>query len=188
MNDCNVVEIYNEKVEYEKKYNDLLILFQTKAEVVVTITNGIYQIENSIRANKISLKDYILNSNLCQMLKSNNIKDYSINDLKKYIEMYSNQYQNDMYPYKLALELYEVLEEIEKNEKEKIEFEFNSLKTYFTRLQNINILDKNNIKSTYELIINDLKLGNYDKKTYDYLTIIFSDIFTFYLCGYKKLK
>ena len=42
MNDCNVVEIYNEKVEYEKKYNDLLILFQTKAEVVVTITNGIY--------------------------------------------------------------------------------------------------------------------------------------------------
>ena len=183
----NIVDVFNKKNEYEKKYNELLLQFKTNANIVVSVTNGIYQIENSIRANKISLKDYILNSDLCNILKDKNIKNYSKNDLKKYMEMYSKQNSSAIYPYKLSLDLYELLEELENIENEKINFEIDSMKKICKQVDKIYFLNRNDLKNLYDSIIADIKSKNYDKNSLDYLTIIINDIFTFFFSGHKKI-
>lgn len=184
----NIIEIYNKKSEYDDKYNNLVFEFMTKASVAVTITNGEYQIENSIRANKISLKDYILRSDLCNILKSRNINDYSIDELKKYMQMYEMQNPTQVYPYKTSLELYELLDKIENLEDEKIDYEIDSMKKYLNGFNNIKKTNKSSLKELYNSIINDLKSKNYDKQTYNYFIVIIDDIFSFYFSGHKKIK
>ena len=164
MNSNDILNIYNKKNEYDNQYDKLVFEFMSKAEVVVTITNGIYQIENSIRGNKISLKDYILNSDLCNTLESRGIKNYSKDELKRYME------------------------KIENLENEKIEYEVNSMKKYLKGFNNINNTSKNNLKELYGSIISELKSKNFDKQANDYFTIIINDIFAFYFSGHKKLN
>lgn len=188
MNSNDILSIYNKKNEYDNQYDKLVFEFMSKAEVVVTITNGIYQIENSIRGNKISLKDYILNSDLCNTLESRGIKNYSKDELKRYMEMYEKQYPIQVYPYKISFELYELLEKIENLENEKIEYEVNSMKKYLKGFNNINNTSKNNLKELYGSIISELKSKNFDKQANDYFTIIINDIFAFYFSGHKKLN
>ena len=188
MNSNDRLNICNKKNEYDNEYDKLVFEFMSKAEVVVTITNGIYQIENSIRGNKISLKDYILNSDLCNTLESRGIKNYSKDELKRYMEMYEKQYPTQVYPYKISFELYELLEKIENLENEKIEYEVNSMKKYLNGFNNINNTSKNNLKELYASIISELKSKNFDKQANDYFTIIINDIFAFYFSGHKKLN
>ena len=188
MNSNDILNIYNKKNEYDNQYDKLVFEFMSKAEVVVTITNGIYQIENSIRGNKISLKDYILNSDLCNTLESRGIKNYSKDELKRYMEMYEKQYPTQVYPYKISFELYELLEKIENLENEKIEYEVNSMKKYLKGFNNINNTSKNNLKELYGSIISELKSKNFDKQANDYFTIIINDIFAFYFSGQELVK
>lgn len=188
MNDNGILEIFKKKSEYDEKYKSLVYEFITKATVAVTITNGEYQIENSIRGNKISLKDYILRSDLCNILKSRNINDYSIEELKKYMQMYEMQNPMQVYPYKVSLELYELLDKIENIEDEKIDYEIDSMKKYLNGFNNIKKTNKSNLKGLYDSIIVDLKSKNYDGQSYNYFIVIIDDIFSFYFLGHKKIK
>ena len=60
--------------------------FVTKAYELVDLSEDLYQLEHTIKLNQISLKDYILNSEICKFLKNNNINNYSIEDLKGFIQ------------------------------------------------------------------------------------------------------
>lgn len=60
--------------------------FVTKAYELVDLSEDLYQLEHTIKLNQISLKDYILNSEICNFLKNNNINNYSIEDLKGFIQ------------------------------------------------------------------------------------------------------
>ena len=86
-----ILEISNRRKSYEIKYNDLIIEFITKAYELVELSNEVYQVEKTIKLNKISLKDFILNSDICNILKNNNIKDYTISELKKYFAEYEKE-------------------------------------------------------------------------------------------------
>ena len=83
------INITNESKKYDEKYNTLLVNILSNAESLVDISNGVYQIEHTIRANKISLKDYVLNSDICAILRNNNISNYSIEELRNYISKYN---------------------------------------------------------------------------------------------------
>ena len=96
----NILEIYNDKQKYDEQINSLMLDFMTKANELVEKSNDMYQIEHSIRLNEISLKDYILRSDFCVLLKQNNVVDYTIEELEQYMNNY--EYQNsefDMYKY-----------------------------------------------------------------------------------------
>ena len=120
----NILEIYNDKQKYDEQINSLMLDFMTKANELVEKSNDMYQIEHSIRLNEISLKDYILRSDFCVLLKQNNVVDYTIEELEQYMNNY--EYQNsefDMYKYKLALSLYKELEKIKEIIDKKIDME-----------------------------------------------------------------
>ena len=56
-----ILEIFTEKQNYDEKYNSLMFSFVTKAYELVDLSQDLYQLENTIKLNQISLKDYILN-------------------------------------------------------------------------------------------------------------------------------
>ena len=88
MNENLNVKILESYVEIDKIHDDInnkIFNFITKANELVELSEDDYQIEKTLMLNKISLKGYVLDSDLCNKLSENNINDYSINELKNYI-------------------------------------------------------------------------------------------------------
>lgn len=194
MNNIELIldETLKNRNNYENKYNEVLIDFISNANTLVEKSNDLYQIENSILLNKISLKDYILESELCKNLKSNNIKDYTKEDLKKYMKQYEENKIGDVSSYKLALELYEMMEQIEKYENDKIDYELSNIRPLIKGIYKIELIDKQYYEGLYNNILLNIKNDLLDKniitdKSYNILMSLINEIFNYYLYGNKKI-
>ena len=187
-----ILEIFTEKQNYDEKYNSLMFDFLTKAYELVELSEDLYQVENTIKLNQISLKDYILNSEICNFLKKNNFNNYSIEDLKEYMQKCENQNISNVASYKLALELYEKLEEIKNIENLKIDYEISQMGNLLDNINNVKNIDKDKYQELYKDLLQQVKvkyLDNnlIDNKLNEYLVQILNDIFNYYLYGNKKI-
>ena len=187
-----ILEIFTEKQNYDEKYNSLMFDFLTKAYELVELSEDLYQVENTIKLNQISLKDYILNSEICNFLKKNNFNNYSIEDLKEYMQKCENQNISNIASYKLALELYEKLEEIKNIENLKIDYEISQMGNLLDNINNVKNIDKDKYQELYKDLLQQVKvkyLDNnlIDNKLNEYLVQILNDIFNYYLYGNKKM-
>lgn len=181
-------EIIKEINLCNEKYNNMVVTFLTKASLLVNLSNDLYQIEPTIVLNKISLKDYVLNSPVCKLLEEKNIKNYSLDELKQYINDFEKQSNKDMNPYKLALELYENLEKIANLEEDTINYEIDKLSPILNNLNSIKQLNKNEYPKLYDNLIQKIKNDLYlDNNNQNYILQILNDIFNFYLYGNKKI-
>lgn len=187
-----ILEIFTEKQNYDEKYNTLMFNFVTKAFELVDLSGDLYQVEHTIKLNQISLKDYILNSEICNLLKDNNINNYSIEDLKEYMQKYENQNISYITPYKLALELYEKLEEIKDIENSKIDYEVSRMSNLLDNINNIESIDKDKYQDLYNDLLQQVKVKYLDNNLIDnrlnnYVVQILNDIFNYYLYGNKEV-
>ena len=83
------VKILESYMDIDKLHDDInnkLFHFITKATELVESSEDMYQIEKTIKLNKISLKGYILDSPCCSFLKENNVLDYTIEELKSILQ------------------------------------------------------------------------------------------------------
>ena len=194
MNDDLSLKMLTAYVEIDKIHDDInnkMFNFITKANELVELSEDDYQIEKTLMLNKISLKGYVLDSDLCNQLSKNNINDYSINELKNYIIQYNKSFNSDCSNYLLALSLYEMIEDIEMQVDSKIELETNELGNIISNIKSI----KNINKDEYENLYYNLKtqLDNYFKdnklneKSYNLCIQILNDIFNFYISGYPNI-
>lgn len=194
MNDNLNVKILESYVEIDKIHDDInkaMFNFITKANELVNLSEDDYQIEMSLRLNKISLKGYVLDSELCTQLHENNITDYSIDELKQYLTQYEKTYNTDCLKYFLALSLYEQVEQIEKLVDSKIDLEIKELSKIISDITTISNVDK----SEYEKLYTNLKnqLDEYytnqklDEKSYNICIQILNDIFNYYINGYPNI-
>ena len=190
----NILEIYNDKQKYDKIINSLIYDFIVKANELVEKSENMYQIEHSIKLNEISLKDYILRSDFCVLLKQNNVVDYTIEELEQYMNNY--EYQNpefDMYKYKLALSLYKELEKIKEIIDKKIDMEVSRIENI---INSINGIKNINNKGEYQNLFNKVNIeikqkyidtNIIDDTTSNYINQIINDIFNYYIDGYKNI-
>lgn len=188
------VKILESYVEIDKIHDDInnkIFNFITKANELVELSDDDYQIERTLKLNKISLKGYVLDSDCCKNLNNNNITDYSIDELKNYLIQYEKLFNSNYSKYYLAISLYELIEEIEKLVDIKINLEVQDLAELIpnvVKIKNINSLE-------YEKLYIDLKnnLDNYltsnkiDEKSYNLSIQILNDIFDFYINGYPNI-
>lgn len=185
-----IIKIFNKREELENKYNLLMSEFKTKANYLVELSLDLYQIEHTIRLNQISLKDYILNSEICIFLKENNYSNYSIDELKKYFDKYEDN-NNEIDSYRLALSLYEKLDEIKELEDGIIKLELDGLNNIFKNIYSIKNIEKDKYEELYNNLVIELKdLFNnnlIDKEIYNNILIMFNDIFNYYLKGNKEI-
>lgn len=192
-NDLNV-KILESYFEIDKIHDDInhkMFNFITKANKLVELSEDDFQIEKTLMLNKISLKGYILDSDLCSHLSKNNIADYSIDELENYFSQYEKTSNSDYSNYLLAISLYELIEDIENKVDTKIELEIKGLTNIIQNINNINNTDKNNYQTLYYNFKN--QLDNYfnksklNRKSYDICIQILNDIFNFYISGYPYI-
>lgn len=187
-----IIEIYKKKEKADEKITNLINDFLTKAHELVTLSNDFYQIEKTIRLNKISLKDYLLNSEICKYLEETNNVFYTLNDLKRYITTYEKVNNMELTSYTMAINLYEELEKIEKLEDRKIEYELENLIPFIKDLENLKSLTSD-YQTLYNSCLNNLKIAYLDKglisqSNYQYLRYILADIFNYYEKGHLKIS
>lgn len=187
-----VIEIYLKKEKADEKLTTLIDDFLTKAYELVTLSDDLYQIEKTIRLNKISLKDYLLNSEICKYLEETNNVFYTLNDLKRYITTYEKVNNMELTSYTMAINLYEELEKIEKLEDRKIEYELEKLIPFIKDLENLKSLTSD-YQTLYNSCLNNLKIAYLDKglisqSDYQYLRYILADIFNYYENGHLKIS
>lgn len=189
----DILDIFTEKQRYDNEYNNLMLDFIIKANKLVELSEDLYQIEHSIKLNKISLKDYILNSDICTLLKENNINNYSTKDLEKYIKNYEIQNSDfDGFKYELALDLYKELEKLEQLEDFKIDMEILKLGNFIGDISLIKNIDEDEYQNLYNKILLQVKekyLDNniIDDKMNNYIILMLNDIFNYYLYGHKDI-
>ncbi len=182
--------IYKNYEKINKKIHNDLFEYLTKASELVELSNDLYQIEKSIKLNKISLKDYILNSNCCLSLSSNNVRNYSLEELKKYLYDYEKISGDNCSSYFLAVSLFELLEEIENNVDQKINMEMDLLNKINNNIKEIKESNVN-YEQLYSKI--DLEIKNdYSQKidvySFKIIKILLDDIFDFYINGYPRIN
>ena len=81
-----ILESYVEIDKIHDEINNKMFNFITKANDLVDLSEDDYQIEKSLLLNKISLKGYVLDSELCLQLHENNVIDFD-NDSVGYLEL-----------------------------------------------------------------------------------------------------
>lgn len=188
------VKILESYVEIDKIHdgiNSKIFSFITKANELVELSEDDYQIEKTLLLNKISLKGYVLESDLCNQLSENNINDYSIDELKNYIIQYEKSFNTDYSKYLLSLSLYEQVEQIEKLVDSKIELEIKELSKIISDINSISNMDKLEYEKLYINSKNQLddyyKNEKLDDKSYNICIQILNDIFNFYISGYPTI-
>lgn len=192
-NDLNlkVLESYVEIDKIHDDINNKLFNFITKANELVELSEDDYQIEKTLKLNKISLKGFILDSSCCINLNMNNIINYSIQELKSYLMQYENKYNEDYSKYYLAVSLYELIEEIENLIDSKISLEIENLSRIIPNIKSIKEIDKAKYEEVYfnsKNYINEyFKNLKLDEKTYDICIQSLNNIFNFYISGYPNI-
>ena len=190
MNDNELVEnintLYNLYVENENNFTNILNIFYNNVYGLVNLSNGKYQIENTIKLNKVSIKGYILESDFVKHL--NNIKEFKLNELKKYLIQTQNENNEHLL---LAIKLYELLDQLEIIEKNEID----DLIDYIQIITGISIRNKLTNKDELAVIYNLLsnKIGEYEKNKLidENLKNRFLDclnvLFNYYINGSRKI-
>ena len=190
MNDNELVEnintLYNLYVENENNFTNILNIFYNNVYDLVNLSNGKYQIENTIKLNKVSIKGYILESDFVKHL--NNIKEFKLNELKKYLIQTQNENNEHLL---LAIKLYELLDQLEIIEKNEID----DLIDYIQIITGISIRNKLTNKDELAVIYNLLsnKIGEYEKNKLidENLKNRFLDclnvLFNYYINGSRKI-
>lgn len=187
----NLIEKYTEITKINDNINNKLNIFINKATELIELSEDEYQIEKSLKLNKISLKGYILESSCCVNLYNNNTTDYSIEDLKDYFLKYEIQFNKDYSKYYLAISLYELIEEIENLTDLKIKLEIEFLNNIIPNIISIKDIDKNKYEEIYfkskEQLKRHFKDINPNNKNYTTYLEILNDIFAFYINGYPTI-
>ena len=188
------VKILESYVEIDKIHDDInnkIFNFITKANELVELSEDDYQIEKTLMLNKISLKGYVLDSDLCNQLAENNINDYSIDELKNYLDQYEKSFNTDCSKYLLALSLYEIIEDIEKQADSKIDLEISELSSIVSNIKDVKNVGKNEYENLYYKLKTQIdsyfKNNRLDEKSYDACIQILNDIFNFYISGYPNI-
>ena len=186
-----ILESYIEMDKIQNKINSEMFNFITKANELVELSEDDYQIEKTLKLNKISLKGYVFDSECCVNLSANNINDYSIDELKNYLIQYEKSFNVDYSNYFLALSLYEAIEEIENLVDNKVNLEIQKINELIPNINNIKSISQNEFEKLYLNLKNQLdnyfKDNSLNEKSYNICIQILNDIFNFYINGYPNI-
>ena len=169
-------EVYEKIESLNNEIDGSLTDFIIHANQLVELSEDDYQIEKTIRLNKISLK--------------NNITHYSLEELEQFLIQYEERFHEDLSRYYLAISLYQQLENIESLVDSKIEMEITAVSYYYGDIQLIKKQDKKEYETLYGAIKEAIDIDyKHDKLTHqEYLIYIklVDDIFEFYNIGYPN--
>lgn len=181
----SINELYNYYIDFEKVFINYLSEFYNEAEKLVALSNGKYQIEKNIKLNKISIKGYILDSDI---IKKINLDEFRLFELKQYL---NNIKSDDKYNIMVAIKLYEILDNMEQVELNQISNSLYYIQMITGSLFEEEIEDKGNLSTIYNNllnIINNYKKGNIlNDDLYNKTICCLNFLFNYYINGSRKI-
>lgn len=181
----SINELYNYHIDFENVFINYLSEFYNEAEKLVALSNGKYQIEKNIKLNKISIKGYILDSDI---IKKINLDEFRLFELKQYL---NNIKSDDKYNIMVAIKLYEILDNMEQVELNQISNSLYYIQMITGSLFEEEIEDKGNLSTIYNNllnIINNYKKGNIlNDDLYNKTICCLNFLFNYYINGSRKI-
>lgn len=207
------IKIYQTYIEasiQNTKYNELMLDYIGKANDFVEVTQGAYQVEETLDDNKLGFKGHILDSDLVRELESRGITDYTIDELSQLASEYSVNFGKDISDINMAIDLYKKTDELEDIEKHQMETISRNLGDILGKDIVSNTTEKGIIQSDGKAIIqlNDktpeqlqsdyhkalqkidelyVNEGVLDLKTKNATTQMLNELFSYYTNGNKKV-
>jgi hypothetical protein len=179
----DINNLYNIKRNHDLLYRKKLEEFYTHASEFSNFSNGKFMIEKTTSLNKLSLKGYILETEFCINLKINNIVKYTLNELKEMVSKYENTAQTNLEEIKAGIYLYELIEDMEFIERDKIHDEKEEISEV---VPNILKVTKENCEAKYFEIKKELD-EKLTAEQVNYAMPIVNEIFTFIMNGYTQI-
>lgn len=185
----SILETYIEVEKYNQQINKKLFNFITKCSELEELSGHKFEIQKTIELNKIYFQGYVLDSEICKYLKGNMVNNYSIKQLRNFINQYENKFNKDLSSYYIALELYELADSIEDLIDDKVEFELKKLSELVNVIGEIENINSNEYENLYNKVKNEifskyLKLNLIDYKSFSICTQMINDIFNYFISGY----
>lgn len=185
----SILETYIEVEKYNQQINEKLFNFITKCSELEELSGHKFEIQKTIELNKIYFQGYVLDSEICKYLKGNMVNNYSIKQLRNFINQYENKFNKDLSSYYIALELYELADSIEDLIDDKVEFELKKLSELVNVIGEIENINSNEYENLYnkvkkEIFSKYLKLNLIDYKSFSICTQMINDIFNYFISGY----
>lgn len=182
----NILNLMYYYYQSENEYNVLFNDFSSLAPEFVNLSNGIYQIEDSIRLNKVSIKGYILESEFVSNLNMANIKEFTLEELKGYISNYSNGADTNLSDISLGIKLYEMLESLERIKNGEIEFLTNGLESIMNKnMKDLDLSEREVLNNAYNQLINEVNdmfsRNVLDNNSRGYLINIINTVFSYHM-------
>lgn len=182
----NINELYNNYLKDEEIITSFLSSFYDDANNLESLSGGKYKPEKSISLNKISIKGFILESEIVKQITATYGSDLKLSQIKQYLNS-NNNIENESII--VAIKLYDLLEQIEKAE----ENEMYNIKYYIQLITN-KIFDDtkeevNSLYSNLQLIVNEYLKSNIiseeENKKFMYCLNI---LFNYYINGSRNIS
>lgn len=174
--------------EYNEKINEEIQNFIIKAKELEQLSNNEYEIQKTLKDNKIFLRGYILESSIPITLEEMNMKDYTLEELRNYMEKYEYQNKNENFTsYYIAFDLYDTIDRIEELTDNKIDFEMDIFTKMNINIKRIFTLDKSEYELFFQEIANYLQHNLLDNIEYNNYLELLNDIFNYYINGYPNI-
>ena len=109
------INVLETSLKVMKKHGQLELLinkFLERYQDIEYDENDFYIASNNIQDIRIFIKGKLLESDICEELRKNNIDTFTAEQLSKYIILYEEQRQKDLEKIKVGVELYSQLENI----------------------------------------------------------------------------
>lgn len=174
--------------EYNEKINKEIQNFIIKAKELEQLSNNEYEIQKTLKDNKIFLRGYILESSIPITLEEMNMKDYTMEELRNYMEKYEYQNKNENFTsYYIAFDLYDIIDRIEELTDNKIDFEMDIFTKMNINIKRIFTLDKSEYELFFQEIANYLQHNLLENIEYNNYLELLNDIFNYYINGYPNI-
>lgn len=185
----SILEAYIEVEKYNQQITEKLFNFTTKCSELEEISEHKYEMQKTIELNKIYFQGYVLDSDICNYIKDNTSNNYSINDLKNYMNMWEQNSNEDLSSYHMALELYELADSLEDLIDTKVEYEMKKLYELTSVIGEIENANSNEYETIYnrikgEITSNYLNLNLMDDNAFGICIQMLNDIFNYFVSGY----
>lgn len=185
-----IYQIYTLKAESDEKYINKLVKITTLAEELEKLTEGLYRLEKTTYLNKISIKGYVLESDICKELLAKNISNYSVDDLINYID---SNYSEDKQNIRKLLDLYKQFDEIELLQENTIDFLEKELpKILNESLEKYHSSKDKEVEAYHQKVLDKVlselyNTGIIDSSSYSYLIQLLNTVKNYYIFGYKPI-
>lgn len=188
----NIKEVYEQIEKYNSDINNKLREFINRCLNFEKYYNHKYELQKTLKLNKTFFQCYISESDVCYFLKEYNHTESSLEELKKIMKNYEKNSGTNLGSYYEAIDLCQMVDDIEELVDKKIEYEMTKVYRYSKLIKEIEDINSDKYQELCERIKNDIVKNQFNKGLIDNSTMhiigqMLNEIFNYFISGYPVI-